>query len=135
MKKIFLFASIAAMLCVACENKGPEQTTKICSGSIIGTIGCYGGDNNSTFYKGYFVETNNKDTVLSFNSDIKDTIDVPYGTYSISPINIPYLFYVTILKSTDSCYIHYAIPVEDGMHQPFPKSLDKVEQVIIIAKE
>ena len=110
--KIFLF-SVLALFFAACNTNEPEELT----GKIVGTIGCYDEATRTTFYKGYFVETSNKDTVLSFNLDVLDSICVEYGTHVIQPFQIPYSFTITVLEPSDSCYIHYAPIVEDTFHQ------------------
>lgn len=95
MKKVYFFI-LTMMALVACEPTGPEPNSQICSGHIFGTLGCCD-ENYTTFYKGYFIATDDKDTILSFNIDVKDSIDVISGTHRISDREIPYSFYVTIL--------------------------------------
>lgn len=129
MKKC-MFLALVAMAFIACE-KSPDTPSKIYSGHIFGTLGCTD-EQHENFYKGYFIVTNESDTVLSFNLDVKDSITVPYGTYSIRNIEIPYLFTISVLKLTDSGYIHFAPPVEDAMHyRPITKPLDEIPQAII----
>lgn len=128
MKKFLLFALMACAF-IACENYEPKQSTKELNGKIIGTLGCYDEATKTTFYKGYFVETSDKDTVLSFNLDVKDSIEVRYGTYAITPILIPYPFSLTILEPSDPQYVRYTPPIEDTMHQPI--TINEIIQVII----
>ena len=129
MKKC-IFLAFVAMAFIACE-KSPDTPSKICSGHIFGTLGCTD-EQHENFYKGYFIATNDNDTILSFNLDVKDSITVLYGTYRISHIEIPYSFTFSILKPTDSGYIHFAPPVEDAMHcPPITKPLDEIPQAII----
>ena len=113
--KIIIISAVLSMVLVACKSKNdPRQYT----GSIIGTIGCYDEETRSEFYKGYYIETNTKDTFLSFDLDVKDSIAVPYGKYAISAIPIPYSFLATELKPNDDRYVHYAPTIQDAMHQP-----------------
>ena len=140
--KLFLFiAAFSFVLISACTPNNPEGAYKQCSGKIIGTFGCHDAETGSVFYKGYFIETTEKEVFLSFNLDVKDSIYVPYGTYALpartendipAVIPIPYSFYVRILKPDDPEYVHYAIPVEDTMHPPITvPSNTKIEQVIV----
>lgn len=130
MKKFkYLFLAIMANVIVACNTNDPKQS--IYTGNVVGTLGCYDEATRTIFYKGYFVATSDNDTVLSFNLDVKDSIDVRYGNYAISPIKIPYSFTITILEPSDKQYIHYAIPIEDAMHQPVTKPLNEIKQVTI----
>ncbi len=131
MKKV-LFFILTTMTLVACEQTGLEPNSKICSGYIIGTLGCCD-ENYTTFYKGYFIATNDKDTILSFNIDVKDSIDVISGTHRISDREIPYSFYVTFLTPSDKRYIHFVMPVSDHMHQPvtISKTIDEIPQTWI----
>lgn len=118
--------AVLAVLLVACKSKNePKQY----AGSIIGTIGCYDEETRSVFYKGYYIETNTKDTFLSFDLDVKDSIDVPYGTRAISAIPIPYSFLATVLKTDDDRYVRYAPIIQDAMFQPIVVHDEK--QVII----
>ena len=123
---LLLFAVMVGTFFSACNTNEPEVYT----GRIIGTFGCYDMENN--FHQGLFIETNKKDVFLSFNLDVADSIVVLYGTYAISPIDLPYSFNVTILNENDERYVHYKLPLEDTMHQPITKPLDEIEQAIII---
>ena len=114
--KFFLLAVMAVML-VSCKGNEPELESKIHTGRIIGTLGCYDEATRTTFYKGYYIETSTKDTVLSFNLDVLDSIYIEYGSRVITPIQIPYSFTLTVLKSSDSRYIHYAPIIDDTYHQ------------------
>ena len=129
MKKLFLFA-IVTLAFVGCNTNNPEQ--KKYAGSIIGTLGCYDEDTRTTFYKGYIVETDEKDTVLSFNIDVRDSIDVRYGTYYVIPaVRIPYTFSILTLNMDDGRYVNYAIPIEDALHIG-PSVSHPMKQVFII---
>ena len=114
--KLFLFAIMAVTL-VSCKRNEPELESKIHTGRIIGTLGCYDEATRTTFYKGYYIETSTKDTVLSFNIDVQDSIHVEYGSRVISPIQIPYSFTLTVLKPGDPRYINYAPIIDDTYHQ------------------
>lgn len=128
MKKLLIFVVFVTTIMTACSTNSPE---KIYSGKIIGTLGCYDEETMSVFYKGYFIETTEKEVFLSFHIDVKDSINVRYGTYAIPTIKIPYKFTVRTLKPSDKEYIHYAQPIEDTFHQPIATSSDKIEQVIL----
>lgn len=130
MKKLFLFAMMAVLL-VACEAKDPNPAARIYTGNIVGTLGCYDASTHTIFYKGYFIETDERDTVLSFNIDVEDSIEVKYGTYVIPSIKIPYSFTLITLDMKDKQYIHYEVPIDDAMHQPFSKPLNEINQVLI----
>ena len=109
--KIILFAMLVLM--VACNQ---EQPVRNCKGSIVGTLGCYDKETRTTFYKGYIILTSNNDTILSFNLDVNDTINVQYGeTDFSSPITIPYKFSYEILSSNDERYVHFADIIQDAM--------------------
>ena len=110
--KLFLFAIMAVTL-VSCKRNEPELESKIHTGRIIGTLGCYDEATRTTFYKGYYIETSTKDTVLSFSIDVQDSIYVEYGSRVISPIQIPYSFTLTVLKPGDPRYINYAPIIDD----------------------
>ncbi len=127
--KLFLLA-LVALLCAACEKK-TQENQELYTGHIFGTMGCTD-ENYTTFYKGYFIATNSKDTLLSFNLDVQDSISVSLGTHRIPDIEIPYSFYVTILTPSDKRYIHYALPIEDAAHQPviISKSWDEIQALI-----
>lgn len=127
--KMFVSLAVLAIIFASCGSNPPEQN--IYSGSIIGTLGCYDAETNSIFYKGYFIETTEKEVFLSFNLDVRDSIIVQYGTYAIPAIAIPYSFSVRVLKPSDAEYIHYAIPIEDDMHQPITTPSSEIKQVII----
>lgn len=129
MKKVYFFI-LTMMALVACEPTGPEPNSQICSGHIFGTLGCCD-ENYTTFYKGYFIATEDKDTILSFNIDVKDSIDVISGTHRISDREIPYSFYVTFLTPSDKRYIHYVMPISNTMIQPKTTPLDKIPQTWI----
>ena len=128
--KFFLFVVMASAM-MACNTNEPKQVSKTYTGNIVGTLGCYDEETGTIFYKGYFIETNDKDTVLSFNICVEDSIDVRYGTYTILPIKIPYPFTLTILDLNDKQYIHYVMPIEDAMHQPITTPINEINQVII----
>ena len=123
--KTIIVMAILAMTLVACKSKNePQQYT----GSIIGTIGCYDAKTQETFYQGYYIETNTKDTFLTFYQDVID-YEVPYGSYTMPAVPIPYSFLVTVLKEDDERYVHYAPIIQDAMHQPIWVKDEK--QVII----
>ena len=127
--KTLIVMAILSMTLVACNSKNePQQYT----GSIIGTIGCYDEKTQETFYQGYYIETNTKDTFLTFDLDVID-YEVPYGAYTISAVPIPYSFLVTVLKEDDARYIRYAPIIQDAMHQPIWVKDEK--QVIITPAE
>lgn len=134
MKKILLIA-LAMLSLVACENKSKEQKLyKTCFGTIIGTFGCYDKQDNPQFHKGYLIKTyhisrtNYSDIVLSFDIDVQDSIDVPYGITMIDSIDIPYIFKIHFLLPTNSNYVDFAIPIEYGTQQT-EISVKSIEQV------
>lgn len=127
-RKFFLLAALT-MLLAACNTNNPDITQKY-SGYIIGTIGCFD-KNHENYYQGYFIETNKKDTFLSFNIEDMDSIIVRYGVYAFRPIEIPYKFSVKILTEEDALYVHYDSPADDDMHQTLTKPLDEIEQIIL----
>lgn len=111
--KFFLLVALLAVVLGGCKPNEPEVLT----GRIVGTMGCYDEATRTTFYKGYFIETSNKDTVLSFNLDVQDSIYVEYGTRVIQPpIQIPYSFTLTVLEPGDPRYVHYAPIIDDTFH-------------------
>lgn len=112
MKTKLFFIAVLAVVWAGCKPNEPEVLT----GKIVGTMGCYDEATRTTFYKGYFVETSKKDTVLSFNLDLQDSINVAYGTRVIQPIQIPYSFTLTVLEPSDPRYVHYAPIIEDAFH-------------------
>ena len=113
MKTKLFFIAVLAVVLAGCNNNEPE----VLNGKIVGTMGCCDEATRTIFYKGYFVETSNKDTVLSFNLDVQDSIYVEYGTRVIQPpIQIPYSFTLTVLEPGDPRYVHYAPIVEDAYH-------------------
>ena len=123
--KIIIMSAVLSMALVACKSKNePLQYT----GTIIGTLGCYDAENPENFYEGFYIETNTKDTFLSFDLDVMD-YEVPYGSYAIPAVSIPYSFVVTELKTDDKRYVHYAPVVQDAMHQPMV--VTKERQAII----
>ena len=126
--KFFLLAVMAVML-VSCKGNEPELESKIHTGRIIGTLGCYDEATRTTFYKGYYIETITKDTVLSFNINVQDSIHVEYGSRVITPIQIPYSFTLTVLKSSDSRYIHYA-PIIEDMYHPHITTANEIQVLI-----
>ena len=127
MKKILLLAILVSIL-GACDRNEPS---KKCSGSIIATLGCYDEETRSTFYKGFFIATNHNDTVLSFNLNVNDSINVPYGICTTHIIPIPYSFSFTIIEPNDERYVHYAPIIQAALLPIIPKPLDEIEQVII----
>ena len=124
--KFFLFVAVVAM-CVACDGNNPKD---IYTGELIGTLGCYD-QNYELFHKGYFVQTNTDEVILSFYPVVEDTIYVNYGTYAIPHIQLPYSFVYEILSPSDKRYVHYTTPHEDAMHQGIFIPLNEIEQVII----
>lgn len=137
MKKVLLIA-LAMLSLVACENKGKgieQKLSKTCFGTIIGTFCCYEKQDKTKFHKGYFIKTyhisrtNYSDTVLSFDLDVQDSIDFPYGITMINSIDIPYIFKIHFLLPTNSNYVDFAIPLEYGTNQQIKTSLKSIEQV------
>lgn len=133
MKKLFLLA-IVTLVFVGCNTNAPQQPSRICSGAIIGCVGCYDERDirsHENLRKGVVVLTDAKDTILSFNIGA-DSIPAYgiYGTYTIAPVTIPYNFYYTVLDTLDQRYVKIAPIIEDAMHLPFPLRYD-IDQVII----
>lgn len=137
MKKILLIV-LAMLSLMACENKEKEKEQKLSKtgfGTIIGTLGCYEKQDKTKFHKGYFIKTNYNDTVLSFNIDVQDSIDVPYGINIIDSIDIPYIFKIRFLLPNNSNYVDFSIPLESGTNQQNLIAVNSIEQVQIVSLE
>ena len=131
---VLLLSAVVLMILVACSKKNsPTEPSDIDSGNIIGKIGCYDvQDTDCTIMqKGFVIVTNHNDTFLTFHLEGADTISVTYGTYTISPIAIPYNFNYKLLETTDERYVHIAPIIEDCMHLPITIPLETMNQAII----
>ena len=130
--KFFLFAMVAVFF-AACNSNEPEQSSQSYTGNIIATLGCKDEMDTSISYKGYIIEIDTKDTILTFNMDTKDSIFVQSGITVLHPaVTIPYSFSFKTLNSKDREYIHYTIPFQDAMREGLPKPLHEIEQVLLI---
>ena len=114
--KIILFAMVVLM--TACNTEPPVRN---CTGTIVASLGCYDKETRETYYEGYIVITSAKDTILSFNLVVNDSIHRGYGIRRIYPdYEIPYKFSYKVLKSNDSRYVYYADIIQDAFHEGFP---------------
>ena len=150
--RLFLLLGIACAL-LACKNEVLVPSTndpvaqkdavntdlKMTRGRILATIGCYKDEstkNNkeeSPYYEGCVIETEDKDTFLTFNFE-QDLVPIKYGEKVIS-VDIPFAFAYTLLSKDDDRYVTFDLPVQNTMLQGFPKPMDELQQASVVVKK
>lgn len=150
--RIFLLLGIACAL-LACKNEVLVPSTndpvakkdavntdlKMTRGRILATIGCYKDEstkNNkeeSPYYEGCVIETEDKDTFLTFNFE-QDLVPIKYGEKVIS-VDIPFAFAYTLLSKDDDRYVTFDLPIQNTMLQGFPKPMDELQQASVVVKK
>lgn len=101
-------------------------------GTIIGTIYW------TAPTQGYYIITNNGDSILSFSKDLAIGKDYPYatyygepGAYKICDYSIPYLFTYTLLDSLDNEYYPLGLIVNLAVYPPFTHPQENFQQAIV----
>ena len=150
--RFFLLLGIACAL-LACKNEVLVPSTndpvakkdavntdlKMTRGRILATIGCYKDEstkNNkeeSPYYEGCVIETEDKDTFLTFNFE-QDLVPIKYGEKVIS-VDIPFAFAYTLLSKDDDRYVTFDLPIQNTMLQGFPKPMDELQQASVVVKK
>lgn len=150
--RFFLLLGIACAL-LACKNEVLVPSTndpvakkdavntdlKMTRGRILATIGCYKDEstkNNkeeSPYYEGCVIETEDKDTFLTFNFE-QDLVPIKYGEKVIS-VDIPFAFAYTLLSKDDDRYVTFDLPIQNTMLQGFPKPMDELQQALVTVKK
>lgn len=150
--RFFLLLGIACAL-LACKNEVLVPSTndpvakkdavntdlKMKRGRILATIGCYKDEstkNNkeeSPYYEGCVIETEDKDTFLTFNFE-QDLVPIKYGEKVIS-VDIPFAFAYTLLSKDDDRYVTFDLPIQNTMLQGFPKPMDELQQASVVVKK
>lgn len=150
--RFFLLLGIACAL-LACKNEVLVPSTndpvakkdavntdlKMTRGRILATIGCYKDEstkNNkeeSPYYEGCVIETEDKDTFLTFNFE-QDLVPIKYGEKVIS-VDIPFAFAYTLLSKDDDRYVTFDPPIQNTMLQGFPKPMDELQQASVVVKK
>ena len=108
-------------------------------GRILATIGCYKDEstkNNkekSQYYEGCVIETEDKDTFLTFNFG-QDLVPIKYGEKVIS-VDIPFAFAYTLLSKDDDRYVTFDPPLSTTEKDMFRKPLDEIQQAVIYVKD
>lgn len=151
-KRLFLLLGIACAL-IACKNEELVPTTNdsvanedavisdlnMTKGRILATIGCYKDEstkNNkeeSQYYEGCVIETEDKDTFLTFNFE-QDLVPIKYGEKVIS-VDIPFAFAYTLLSKDDDRYFTFDPPLLNAQEEMFCKPLDELQQAVIYVKD
>lgn len=150
--RFFLLLGIACTL-LACKNEVLVPSTndpvakkdavntdlKMTRGRILATIGCYKDEstkNNkeeSPYYEGCVIETEDKDTFLTFNFE-QDLVPIKYGEKVIS-VDIPFAFAYTLLSKDDDRYVTFDPPLSTAEKEMFRKPLDEVQQALVTVKK
>lgn len=150
--RFFLLLGIACAL-LACKNEVLVPSTndpvakkdavntdlKMTRGRILATIGCYKDEstkNNkeeSPYYEGCVIETEDKDTFLTFNFE-QDLVPIKYGEKVIS-VDIPFAFAYTLLSKDDDRYVTFDPPLSTTEKEMFRKPLDEIQQAVIYVKD
>lgn len=150
--RFFLLLGIACTL-LACKNEVLVPSTndpvakkdavntdlKMTRGRILATIGCYKDEstkNNkeeSPYYEGCVIETEDKDTFLTFNFE-QDLVPIKYGEKVIS-VDIPFAFAYTLLSKDDDRYVTFDLPLSTAEKEMFRKPLDEVQQALVTVKK
>ena len=151
-KRLFLLLGIACAL-LACKNEVLVPSTndpvakkdavntdlKMTRGRILATIGCYKDESTksnkeeSPYYEGCVIETEDKDTFLTFNFE-QDLVPVCYGEKCVS-VEIPFAFAYTILSKDDDRYVTFDPPLLTMEKEMFRKPLDELQQAVIYVKD
>ena len=151
-KRLFLLLGIACAL-IACKNEVLVPSTNdsvanedavisdlnMTKGRILATIGCYKDEstkNNkeeSPYYEGCVIETEDKDTFLTFNFE-QDLVPIKYGEKVIS-VDIPFAFAYTLLSKDDDRYVTFDPPLSTAEIEMFRKPLDEIQQAVIYVKD
>ena len=151
-KRLILLLAIACTL-LACKNEVLVPSTNdsvanedavnsdlnMTKGRILVTIGCYKDEstkNNkeeSPYYEGCVIETEDKDTFLTFNFE-QDLVPVCYGEKCVS-VEIPFAFAYTILSKDDDRYVTFDPPLLTMEKEMFRKPLDELQQAVIYVKD
>ena len=150
--RLILLLAIACTL-LACKNEVLVPSTNdpvaqkdavnpnlnMTKGRILATIGCYKDEstkNNkeeSPYYEGCVIETEDKDTFLTFNFE-QDLVPVCYGEKCVS-VEIPFAFAYTILSKDDDRYVTFDPPLLTMEKEMFRKPLDELQQAVIYVKD
>ena len=150
--RLILLLAIACTL-LACKNEVLVPSTNdpvaqkdavnpnlnMTKGRILATIGCYKDEstkNNkeeSPYYEGCVIETEDKDTFLTFNFE-QDLVPVCYGEKCVS-VEIPFAFAYTILSKDDDRYVTFDPPLSTAEIEMFRKPLDEIQQAVIYVKD
>ena len=120
-------------------NEVVNSDLKMTRGRILATIGCYKDEstkNNkeeSQYYEGCVIETEDKDTFLTFNFE-QDLVPIKYGEKVIS-VDIPFAFAYTLLSKDDDRYVTFDPPLSTMEKEMFRKPLDEIQQAVIYVKD
>ena len=109
---IFLFLISMVLMIHSCE--GSKMIDIPISGEIVGTI-CCKDTINQRIVQGYYIITDNQDSILTFNEEVK--IDTYYGVggcYGIFNQKVPFTFTYELLTPMDDDYVHYFGPVSNA---------------------
>ena len=150
--RLILLLAIACTL-LACKNEVLVPSTNdpvakkdavnpdlnMTKGRILATIGCYKDEstkNNkekSPYYEGCVIETEDKDTFLTFNFE-QDLVPIKYGEKVIS-VDIPFAFAYTLLSKDDDRYVTFDPPLLNAQEEMFCKPLGELQQAVIYVKD
>ena len=150
-KRLILLLAIACVL-LSCNHEELVSSSKdqeanevvnsdmnMTKGRILATIGCYKDEstkNNkeeSPYYEGCVIETEDKDTFLTFNFE-QDLVPIKYGEKVIS-VDIPFAFAYTLLSKDDDRYVTFDPPLSTMEKEMFRKPLDEIQQAVIYVKD
>ena len=150
-KRLILLLAIACVL-LSCNHEELVSSSKdqeanevvnsdmnMTKGRILATIGCYKDEstkNNkeeSPYYEGCVIETEDKDTFLTFNFE-QDLVPINYGEKVVS-VDIPFAFAYTLLSKDDDRYVTFDPPLSTMEKEMFRKPLDEIQQAVIYVKD
>lgn len=130
MKQNIFLVVLVMVSAMACNTQEKTDVTFSTSGVVVGTISCL--DINKYTRKGYYIITDTKDSILTFNDNIK--IPTNYNTmgiYGVSSYQIPFRFSFAYLETSDIDFVHYEIPASNAMLPGLPYPTEHFKQAKI----
>ena len=109
----YLLVTICALSLMNCDGNNP----KLCTGHAVGVITALC-KNVPAEQIGYYIITNNQDSILVFDSTIipEEYGNMGHGIYGID-YEIPYDFSFVVLDSLDKEYMIYEIPISNCLYK------------------